>query len=88
MALGVPLVTCPDAVYGMDLEHGKGLLLGGDDDELAGHVLSLIRSPKLSREQSRLARQSVEERYSVESTYERLMCEVAEWLRSRERKIA
>ena len=88
MALGVPLVTCPDAVYGMDLEHGKGLFLGADDKQLAGHVLSLIRSPKLSQEQSRLARQSVEERYSVGSTYERLMCEVAEWLRSRERKIA
>lgn len=88
MALGVPLVTSPDAVYGMDLEHGKGLLLGADDEELAGHVLSLIRNPKLSQEQSQLGRQSVEERYSVESTYERLMSEVAEWLRLRERKIA
>lgn len=80
MALGVPVVTSPDAVFGMELEEGKGLFLGRDDDELAGHSLRLLENNAFAREQSRLARQQVETAFSFENTYVRPMRELRCWL--------
>jgi glycosyltransferase involved in cell wall biosynthesis len=88
MALGVPLVASHDAVYGMGLEHDKGLLLGTSDEELAGHAMRLLTDDKLAAQQSQLARQSVERLYSVGNTYDRLMNDLREWMIGTTRKIA
>jgi polysaccharide biosynthesis protein PslH len=88
MSIGVPLVASPDAVYGMDLEHGRELLLGESNEELISQVLRLLGDNALAQEQSRLARQSVEQLYSIDGTYDRLMCELSEWLQLGQRKIA
>jgi glycosyltransferase involved in cell wall biosynthesis len=82
MALGVPVVASPDAVYGMELEDGKGMLLGGDEKELAAQTIRLLSDDVYAERQSSLARQQVERYCSVESTYGRLVEEVFAWVQS------
>jgi glycosyltransferase involved in cell wall biosynthesis len=84
MALGVPVVCSPDAVHGMDLKPGKGLLYGYDSDEMASQALRLLRDGGFGREQSRFARQQVERLFSMENTYWRLIDELNDWLDSRQ----
>ena len=83
MALGVPAVVTPDAVHGMELEHGGGVLHGRTDAELAAHVLQLLSETDFQKEQSRRARERVEQLFSLEKTYGRLITDLADWLRSR-----
>lgn len=80
MALGVPVVATPDAVYGMGLHDGKGLLLAQDDARLAALCVELIQQPDLAANQSALARKQVEEKFSFEATYGQLaraLCDFA-----------
>ena len=86
MALGVPVVASPDAVYGMELEEGKGLFLGEDDRGLAEHTLKLLGDRQFAQKQSRLARKEVERLFSFENTYGCLMHELSEWIRERKEK--
>ena len=69
MAVGVPVVATPDAVWGMGLDVGKGLLLGEEDGELADDCRVLLQRPELARQMSLLARQQIEARFSLEATY-------------------
>jgi glycosyltransferase involved in cell wall biosynthesis len=80
MALGVPLVASSDAVNGMELEDGRGLLLGHNDSDLVHHVLHLLRDKNYSRHQSHLAREQVELSYSIDNTYGRLTDQLRTWL--------
>jgi glycosyltransferase involved in cell wall biosynthesis len=80
MALGVPLVASYDAVSGMELENGRGVLLGRDDYELVEHVLNLLQDKNYSRHQSGLARQQVEQLYSIDNTYGKLTGQLCAWL--------
>jgi len=82
MGLGVPVVATEDAVNGMELESGQGLLLGGEGD-LAGHVLRLIEDGGYARGQSEAARRSVERLYGLPNTYGRLCEELEGWLQGR-----
>lgn len=85
MALGVPVVASPDAVHGMELEDGNGLLLGSNDDALAGLALRLLTDEAYSSEQSQLARGQVERLFSISNTYGRLVSELSDWLQLRRR---
>lgn len=80
MALGVPVVATPDAVYGMGMDVNKGLLLAEADEELAEHCLTLIGKPDWAQRQSRLARQQVEEKFSFEATYGQLAKDLYEFV--------
>ena len=84
MALGVPVVVTADAIYGMELEQGSGVLVGGSDDELARHTLALVTMRSYAREQGALARMQVERAFSLKNTYGRLMDDLLVWLCSRE----
>jgi len=84
MALGVPLVSTPDAVYGMEFEEGRDLLLGSTNGELAENALLLIENPQMAQEQSQTARQKVEALYSVIGTYDRLASELDFWLNAKQ----
>lgn len=86
MALGVPVVATPEAVDGMELESGHGLLLADADEALAQQALELLSNPGRLKEQSRLARSEMERLYSLENTYGRLMNELHEWLEARKAK--
>ena len=73
MALGVPLVTTSDAVYGMGLEDGKGITVHDSNDATADAVIALLNSPDMAKKQSLLARKQVEEKFSFETTYGRIV---------------
>lgn len=85
MALGVPVVTTPDAVYGMGLEHEQGVLLAPDDRRLALQTLRLLNDSHFAGHQSQCARHQVEERYSFDNTYGRLTSELSCWLQEMQR---
>lgn len=83
MALGLPVVATADAVHGMDLETGQGLLLAESDPDLAGHALSLLQNEPLRHEQSLLAHQQVQEKFSFEATYGAMAAELRSLVRKR-----
>lgn len=85
MALGVPVVATSDAVYGMDLMNGEGLFLRDKPAAMAECVLTLLRNPKMAREQSEKARRQVKHKYSYEVTYQRLAEELRRWVVNRAR---
>lgn len=72
MAVGVPVIASSDAVYGMELENGKGIAICDDDKSMAAEAISYINSPEKTKEQSLLAREEVEKKYSVQDTYEKI----------------
>jgi glycosyltransferase involved in cell wall biosynthesis len=83
MALGVPVVATPNAVDGMELQEGEGLLLANDDAGLAEKAISLLSDARWAAEQSRQARRQVEALYGLPNTYGRLTHELADWLENR-----
>lgn len=86
MALGVPVVASPDAVYGMELEEGYGLLLGRTIEELIEATFRVLENPAFAAEQSLAASQQVEQRFSVQATYHRLADDLSNWLQQRRRQ--
>lgn len=72
MALGVPVVATPDAVYGMGLETEEGIFLSKEDNGMAASALALLEQPDWAQRQSHLARQQMEEKFSFEATYGKL----------------
>jgi glycosyltransferase involved in cell wall biosynthesis len=75
MGLGVPVIASPDAVYGMNLEHGAGIFLEDDDMQMARLAVALLQDEGLAETQSEWARRQVEEKYSYEASYGRLVDE-------------
>lgn len=69
MALGLPVVATADAVFGMGLQAGQGLLLAEGDRELADHCLTLLNDPAGAKQHSLLAREQVVDQYSFAKTY-------------------
>lgn len=82
MSLGIPVVTTPDAVYGMNLLDQRGILQGDSDEQLAQQVLRLLSDQAFATVQSQLAHQVVMEQYSFASTYQRLATELMHWVTS------
>jgi len=79
MALGVPVVATPAAVYGMDLQDGQGLCLRESDEELAQACLDCLDDSDLAQRQSRLARAQVEKKFSFDVTYGQLARDLYEF---------
>ncbi|MBN1304037.1 MAG: glycosyltransferase [Anaerolineales bacterium] len=69
MALGVPIVASMDAVHGMGLKIGNGILVGEKLSDLVQLSLGLLGNPAELERQSSLARKQIETSYSYESTY-------------------
>jgi glycosyltransferase involved in cell wall biosynthesis len=85
MAVGAPVVASPDAVDGMAISEGEGVLLGDTDDALAAAAIRLMESPSLAAAMSRAGREKVESLYGLDQTYGRWMAEVFDWLPRRQR---
>jgi glycosyltransferase involved in cell wall biosynthesis len=69
MAVGTPVVATPDAVFGMGLEAGQGLLLAEQDDTLAEQCRMLLLDCAMAQQTSIRARAQVEERFGFDATY-------------------
>ncbi len=83
MALGVPVVATPDAVYGMDLAENRGLFLAATDEAMALAALRLLTGHDFAAAQSREARKQIEGNYSFENSYGRLAGELSEFAQQR-----
>ncbi|MCZ7545724.1 MAG: glycosyltransferase family 4 protein [Anaerolineae bacterium] len=68
MALGVPVIATPDAVYGMGMDE-RGLFLGETDKDMVACGLKLLQKPQVAMKLSRLARQQIEDKFGFEATY-------------------
>ncbi|NDJ34788.1 MAG: glycosyltransferase [Chloroflexi bacterium] len=77
MAVGVPVVASPDAVYGMGMHAGRGIFLPEDDAGMAQAALDLLRDPDFARAQSQAARAQVVDSFSYEATYIKLARDLA-----------
>jgi glycosyltransferase involved in cell wall biosynthesis len=76
MAVGTPVVATPDAVFGMGLEAGQGLLLAEQDGTLAEQCRKLLQDGAMSQQMSLRARAQVEERFGFDATYGHLAQEL------------
>jgi polysaccharide biosynthesis protein PslH len=72
MALGIPIVATPDAVYGMEITSGQGVFLHDSDKAMALACLDLLRESNFAEQQSKAARAQVEARFSFGTTYGQL----------------
>jgi glycosyltransferase involved in cell wall biosynthesis len=63
MAMSTPIVSTYLGAEGLDVEHGKHLLLAGNSEELARETIRLLKNPELGRRLGREARLLAEERY-------------------------
>jgi len=80
MALGVPVVVSPDAISGMELVAGEGVMVGRDDAGLAARLADLLGDRDLAARQGLAARATVERSFGLDATYRRLFGELAGWL--------
>ncbi|MGQ0612342.1 MAG: glycosyltransferase family 4 protein [Planctomycetaceae bacterium] len=80
MALGVPVVVSPDAISGMELAAGAGVLVGRDDAGLAARLADLLGDRALAARQGIAARATVERALGLDTTYRRLFRELEGWL--------
>ena len=72
MAAGLGVVTTPVGAEGIQGRHGEDYLIGGSAEELAAHVLELLRSPGLSVRLGGHAQTVVHEEHGFEKAMERL----------------
>lgn len=80
MALGVPVITTPDALDGMELEDGRGVVLVPDAKAMAAPALELLTDRERLAEQSARARTEMNRLYSLDGTYGRLIRELRAWV--------
>lgn len=73
MALGLPIITSNDAVYGMDIDNNQGLIASDSDNVMADTAIKFLTLPDFARRQSLLARMQVERKFSFEATYDRIV---------------
>lgn len=64
LSAGVPLVCTPLSIEGLELEDGKHLLLGDDDEELAEALMRLLEQPDLVKEITGHGNDWVKQRYA------------------------
>jgi glycosyltransferase involved in cell wall biosynthesis len=80
MALGIPVITTTEAVYGMALAVDEGLYLRDGNEAMAAAATTLLADPVLAREQGRHAREQAEKRFSFQATYGKMAQELERWL--------
>jgi len=76
MALGIPVITTPDAVYGMNLTPQEGLFMETSEQAMGHRVLELLDDPQELHVLSQKARQQVERQYSFEASYYKMATEL------------
>jgi glycosyltransferase involved in cell wall biosynthesis len=86
MALGVPLCVTPDAVYGMDIENSHGVFIHDNDVEIAENTVRLARDKDYAFEQSMLERKQVEEKFSFDATYGKIVKYLFSCVKKKERR--
>ena len=63
LALGTPVISTSKGAEGLDLTHGKDILIANSPSEFATQTISLLRSPELRQELATNGRRIVAEQY-------------------------
>lgn len=74
MAAGIPVVSTPQVLAGIDVAPGVHASSGTDAESLAAAVLDSWANPPLARERAARAREHVRERFTWEESVRRLEC--------------
>ena len=82
MALGLPVVTSPDALAGVEFSNGKGVLFAENSQQFAAQTLRLLDDPDFAATQSRYAREQAETLFSFENTYGKLATDLYAWFQA------
>ncbi|MCF7908151.1 MAG: glycosyltransferase family 4 protein [Candidatus Omnitrophica bacterium] len=72
MALGVPVIATDEAIYGMNLDNERGLIIQNNDQGIAEAVNKFLASAEQAKKQSLFARKQIEEKFSFQDTYGRI----------------
>jgi len=72
LSAGMPLVCTPLSIEGLELEDGKHLLVGNDDEELASALIRLLEQPDLVKEITCQGNEWVQQRYSWDAILPRM----------------
>lgn len=86
LAAGVPVVATSEAIEGLDLRVGEGILIARDDAELESQLRGLLRAPERARALGAAGRRRVEERYGWARTYGRFPICYREWIDATRRR--
>jgi glycosyltransferase involved in cell wall biosynthesis len=70
--MGMAVVSTSVGCAGLEFEHGRNLLVGDTSEQLAAHVLSLLKDPDRRIQLGREGRKTAEAYYSWESSAEKL----------------
>src|SRR5260221_618873 len=66
MASGVPVVTTPRGILGLNAKHKQDALVATTSSQIAEHVISLIEKPEIAEKIAKNAREFVEKNYNWE----------------------
>jgi len=80
MSSGCPVVTTPTGNQGINATHGKEVLIGGNDRELALHSINILRDKALADTLSKNARDLIVRNLSWDSVFNELDCIMEEVL--------
>ena len=80
MAMGIPIVVTPQAIKGMGLRNGEGLLIEGSPISFAQTVLNILEDRAYAKELGLSGRKIALERFSKQATYDRLTDFLFEYL--------
>jgi glycosyltransferase involved in cell wall biosynthesis len=69
LALGVPVVGYAEALEGLTLSAGEGILVAEDAEEMVRHLRGILLDPDRARALGEQGRIAVAGRYGVEHTY-------------------
>jgi glycosyltransferase involved in cell wall biosynthesis len=72
MAMGIPLVVTPQAIKGMEMRNGEGLIIEEAPSSFAQAVLNILDDKTYAKELGMKGRIAVVERFSRQATYDRL----------------
>jgi glycosyltransferase involved in cell wall biosynthesis len=72
MSLGIPVIASPEAFAGMGLTDNNGIFSAESPQDFANIAKRLSSNPDFSKQQSLLARASIENGFTTEKTYQKL----------------
>lgn len=80
LALGTPVVAYPEAVHGLDLAPGEGIVVVESDAEFRDALRALLEDPARARALGEAGRVAVGARYGWDATYGRFPRLYRQWL--------
>jgi glycosyltransferase involved in cell wall biosynthesis len=86
MALGTPVVATSKGVEGLEVVHGRHLLIADEPARFAHYVLQLLRDRALGERLAMNARRLVEDKYDWKQICDCFLCLIEDAVADRQRR--